>query len=347
MSLSHISDVLPKPPERPRPKTLHDLVEHYERIEALDNEDAVVPASSLKFTTEGELEVPGRGRFAFTEWSRSQLASTLGVKFDRWFQNAEPEDRADEMNRRFQRADFRLRIRTRRPTEPTDVPSDGIVRALVTEHYSPIKDSTVARMMVEALSPTDPELPLIRFGETDKTASFVVRVGKSFHPDSVVGDLQGGVLLMNSGVGACALRIVAHLTRLLCTNGMCVPVVGGPLFRRAHRGIAEGKLRQLLADRLVTLPGALAMGADRLRAARGLAVAEVEDAVRRILNAAHLPLKLLKDVMEAYRKEPEQSAFGVAQAITRAAQDYAQELRLDLERAAGVYLQRFASQRSN
>ena len=122
---------------------------------------------------------------------------------------------------------------------------------------------------------------------------------------------------------------------------MCVPAIDGALFRRAHRGIAEGKLRELLADRLAALPGALAQGADALRTARTRSVVEVEDAVRRILAAAHLPLKLMSDIMAAYRQEPEMSAFGIAQAITRAAQACAQELRLDLERAAGHYLASF------
>ncbi len=347
MADSHISQSLPKLPQAPMPTNLHDLASHFESVEALENEDAVVWARSLRFTPEGLLEVPDRGHFAFNPWSRSQLASTLGVKLDKWFEHAAPEERADDMNRRFQRADFQVRVRTRRLTEPTDVAADGEVRALVSESYSPINDSLVARLMIEALSPTDSELILGRFGTTDRTTTFVVEVGKAFHPDSVVGDLHGGVILMNSGVGACSLNILAYLTRLLCKNGMCVPAIGGPLFRRAHRGIPEDRLRSLLADRLMTLPGTLARGAEALRSARSRAVQQVEDAVRQILVAAHLPQKLVKDIMAAYREEPEASAFGVAQAVTRAAQAYAQELRHELERAAGRYLQGVTPSRSN
>ncbi len=269
------------------------------------------------------------------------------TQFDKWFEHAAPQERADDMNRRFQRADFQVRVRTRRLTEPSDVAADGEVRALVSESYTPIKDSTLARMMIEALTPTDPELKLIRFGETSQTTSFVVQVGEEFRPDAVVGDLHGGVILVNSGVGAASLRIMAFLQRLICSNGMCVPAIGGPLFRRAHRGITEDKLRNVLADRLAQLPGTLQEGAANLRAARDRAVADIEDAVWRILNGAHLPLRLLPDIVAAHAKEPGNDAFAVAQAITRAAQAYAQELRLDLERAAGVYLQRFASSRSN
>ncbi len=83
MSLQHISQTLPKLPPAPMPTSLHELASHFESVEALENEDAVVWAKSLRFTPEGLLEVPDRGRFAFNPWSRSQLALTLGVKFDR------------------------------------------------------------------------------------------------------------------------------------------------------------------------------------------------------------------------------------------------------------------------
>ncbi len=350
MTELHLSENSEAPQKPRRPATLHDLEHHFERVEALDNEDAVVPMKALRYTPEGLLEVPDRGRFSLNPWSRSQLASVTGVKFDRWFENATPAERADDMNRRFQRGDVELRVRTRRvidAPDPSAAPADGEVRALVSESYSPIKDSTLARMMIEALAPSDPELKLIRFGETEQTTSFVVQVGKEHRPDAVVGDLHGGVILMNSGVGAASLRIMAFLQRLVCSNGMCVPAIGGTLFRRTHRGITPDKLRSVLADRLAQLPGTLADGANALRAARGRVVENVEEALRSILNAAHLPLKLLLDILAAHAKEPGKDAFAVANALTRAAQGYAQELRVDLERAAGVYLQRFASSRPN
>src|SRR5436305_1190711 len=91
---AHTPSIVGAPAQKPRrPATLHELVEHFERVEALDYEDAVVPARELTYTTQGLLGVPGYGYFRFTDWSRSQLASALGVRFDRWFENADPEDR--------------------------------------------------------------------------------------------------------------------------------------------------------------------------------------------------------------------------------------------------------------
>jgi hypothetical protein len=59
-----------------------------------------------------------------------------------------------------------------------------------------------------------------------------------------------------------------------------------------------------------------------------------------ILRAAHLPVKLAVQIAEAYDEEPalKGTAFGVAQALTRAAQAMTAELRFELEQAAGGYL---------
>jgi hypothetical protein len=57
-----------------------------------------------------------------------------------------------------------------------------------------------------------------------------------------------------------------------------------------------------------------------------------------LLRRARVPRKQLTAIEAAYQKEPDATAFGMAQAVTRAAQGFSSETRFDLERAASTYL---------
>jgi hypothetical protein len=45
--------------------------------------------------------VPGGPELRMNDWARKQLARMLGLRWDRWFQSASGEERAEEVNRRF------------------------------------------------------------------------------------------------------------------------------------------------------------------------------------------------------------------------------------------------------
>jgi hypothetical protein len=327
-------------PAPPHPKTLRHLEAAFAAEEARDNDDLVVPLRELRLTEAGMLNAPDLGELAFTDWSRGQCAGLLGLRWDRFFENADASVRASELNGRLARADRSVKLRTRKPAGPGE---PVVLRAIVSTGYVPIRDSVVAGLLSQALAPVEPEQRLVRSGQTDMTTSYVVKVGEAFRPGGSVdvGDVWGAVTIRNSGVGHSALAIVASLVRLICRNGMHVPLGDGVLLRRSHRGVTEEKLRELLAGRLDALPGRLAEGAEVLRRARDRVVHGVKAAVSLILERAHLPKKLVDDIMAAYDLEPHPSPFGVAQALTRYAQRASQELRFELERAAGRYLASF------
>lgn len=146
--MQHISEILPRtmrqlPPLLPRasradhtsstapsPTNLHELIGVFEAQEARENPDATVPLRTLTMTEDDTLLVPDRGDFTFTDWSRKQCASLLGIRWDRWFENANPRERADELNRRFARANGSVKVRTRRAAD-ADAKEHGEVTALV------------------------------------------------------------------------------------------------------------------------------------------------------------------------------------------------------------------------
>lgn len=184
------------------------------------------------------------------------------------------------------------------------------------------------------------EFRILRFDMTDRTTSFVVAIGKPYTKGGPgqVGDVWGGLLVRNSGVGFASLLMILHLTRLLCLNGMTAPLPDALLLRKRHRGFQETTLLNGLRVQAADLPDELGRGVERLLLSEGRHVDNVEAEVGSILRERRLPARLLPQVMQAYGREPTPSAFGISQALTFAAQSLAPEERLELEQAAGSYL---------
>lgn len=320
--------------------SIDSLLLRFRSMEALENPDAIVPLRELKLNDDGTLAIPGEGEgFELSGWAKNQLAALVGVKWDRWFGRMDRAGQATEINMRLSSFDARLRVRTVRTNAES---TRGVVRALVTPTFSPLRDSDLLGLLREALEPVDPELRIIRADVSERSVSYVLGLGRAFTPgdDHKIGDVWGGILVQNSGVGAAALGIVANFTRLLCKNGMTAPIPGAVLLRRAHRSFNLERLRDVLFERLRTLPGKLAAAADALVASRQHRVDDARIAFEKILRCAGLPLRLVPDLEQALEAEPalRGTAFGISQATTRAAQKRSPEERVQLEHAAGAYV---------
>ena len=340
---SHISEVLPAVvPAKHR--TVDDLLRELGERESLENPDAVVPMNSLRLTALGTLAMPEfdvRDSFAFTTWSKAQLASIVGVRWDRWFAHRTPVEQAEEVNSRLARSQELLRVRTTR-VAPEGSNAQGTLKALLSESYTPLPDTAVLGMLMTALREVEPDLRVFRSALTEQSTSYMIGIGKPFRPgdDHEVGDIWGGVTVRNSGVGYAALGIFAGLLRLICKNGMTAPIDGALLLKRVHRAFDIERLRETLVKRLRDLPGKLALAGRVLAESRHRMVTDPGEAFIAILRAARLPVKLAEHIAAAYAEEPalKGTAFGIAQAVTRAAQTLSAEIRFELEHAAGEYI---------
>lgn len=322
-----------------RPTSLRELIPILEAEERAENPDVVVPLRSLRLEPDGRLAVADLGRYAFTDWSRRQCASLLGLRWDRWFENASAEDRADELNRRFARGGgSTVKVRTKRIAPDGD--AAPVVTAFVSPGYQAVSDSYIAEVLSAALGDDDGQR-LIRIDVTDRSISYVVAVAQPYRVGGPgnVGDVWGGILVRNSGVGFASLLLVAHLTRLLCKNGMTAPVPDAVILRRRHRGTDGDKLAGLLRERLAGIPRVLGRSAEVLQHAVGRSLSRpIAIEVRSLLEEAKLPQRLQAPILAAYEQEPQPTAFGLSQAATLAAQSLVPEDRLELERAVGAYL---------
>jgi len=324
-----------------RARTLRDLINQFEDQEARDLNDVTLDLKSLQMNQLGNVQVPTLGmEFALTDWSKRQVANLVGVKWDRWFEHAAPEEQADEINRRFGRYDQQVKLRLTRQAEP-GVQADGTLKAFVSPGFTAIPDSRIARMMLLAMQSIDEECRIIRADITDRTVSYVISVGQPYAigGPGEVGDVWGGILLRNSGVGYSSLQIVLHLTRLVCRNGMTAPLRNAELLRRKHtKGIADDALFDQLGERLLEVPGQLRHSGQIMLTANQTPVPNPEEEVASILSYSKLPKRMIEPIMAAYQIEPRANRFGVISAITKAAQGFSPEERLLMEQAASTYL---------
>lgn len=322
----------------------NDLLDRLQTAEFLDNPDTISPLNQLQADSNLNIAVPNMGRFALTDWSKSQLSSLLGIRFDKWFVNSDPEDQAYELNRRFARADGEVKLRTTLIGAGGNQ-NDGTLRGIVSPSFTSIKDSQVASMVCKALEDVEPELRIIRADITTRSTSYVIGVGQPFRPGGSheVGDIFGGIHIQNSGVGYASLSMTLHLTRLICKNGMTVPLRNAEILRRRHTsGLTIERVQEEIGRKFIEIPGQLQQAGQIIHRSQSVAVMNVEETITRILQQSHLPRKLLQPLMLAFSREPHASAFGVVQAMTDS--ETLQQLqikpeeRIQLEQAAGSYL---------
>ena len=322
---------------RPAVETLEELHAALSAIEAKENPDITVPLRDLRVTEEGTVLVPGFGPFVLTDWSRAQLESRLGIRWERWFALVSRAESAEEINTRLTRSRELVKLRTTK-SQTGGSGEPGVLRAFVTQSYTPFADSVLAEMLMDVFAAA--KYAVRRVTITARTVSYVLDVGGVFRPggDAQVGDVRGGVIVRNSGVGYASLLVTSHLERLICTNGMVVPIEDPILLACVHRGVSAEKIRERLAERARAIGGAFAEGARRLLESRRHRVADRDAVFHELLRRAQLPKKLTLALEAAFAREPEETAFGIAQAATRAAQDLQPEARLALERAASNYV---------
>ena len=314
--------------------TLSSALNQLRRAEAQQLPDAVVAFSDLAWTKQGHIVIPDRGQARPNDWARQQISNLLGIRFDRWFEAASAEDRANEMTRRLRRAkgSVRLRLSCNR-----DVP---ILRALVGPGYTAIEDSVILGVLTSALQ--DVETHVHRLDVTERMTSVLIGVGQPQYVGGKVGLVWGCLSVTNSNVGWAGLSVSLSLYRLICSNGMRAPTINAQIVRVRHRSIDVDDIRNQLVEGIRSLPGNLAHANRVLEASSQWPVVNVEAEARELLRERGMIRNHLAGVMAAYRRETHASAFGLSQALTRHAQQVTPEDCLALEQLAGSYVLRSA-----
>lgn len=308
-----------------------DLAMALKTHESMYNPDAVFNLNELNFTSWLSLEIPGRGCFNLTPWARRQAASILGVKWDRWFENADLEEQAFLLNIRLKRANQDVKLRTYNKT----------LAAIVSPGYTPIDDSNIATLINEVL-PLDCPAEIMKASITDKTVSYSISLSDKKTVGGNVGDVIPGLYIQNSGVGYCSLKMYFMVTRLVCSNGMTMPVAQYMLLKKKHtKGIADGLFEEI-SEQCSDITRKIDLGLQNIEDAQIIQVNNPEAEVTRLLKDNGLPQKMIPMVMEAWNREPLNNKFGISQALTDNRMIIENKLEPEtaevLQRVAGNYL---------
>jgi hypothetical protein len=153
-----------------------------------------------------------------------------------------------------------------------------------------------------------------------------------------VGDIIYGMLhISNSetGAGSTAVDVMAY--RLTCTNGMTTSsLIGG--YKQMHKGSTE-KLFEGMSACINGLGSFIQQVGDRFALAHDVKVEKPIEVLRALLEAALYPEYMVEEAERCFFEEAYDSVFGVANAMTLAAQRFEDpERRMGLERLAGDYM---------
>lgn len=336
----------------------------------LKNEDVVIEMSKLRVTPQLNLEVPKLGTFTMTDYAQKQLGTILGVQWAKWFDPklVTYEQVQEEITRRFQKTGDSRKLRTCRFRDgaPGVEGCDGYLRAVLSPTYYPIDDERVFDRLerkfgsrVEGLSFMKNHLSRKSSWGNDHCNHYTI-VGQPVnmgpilrdHPDDRVrqiydiAEAEGalpktdlvypGFHMRNSEVGYTAITIDEFSFRLVCLNGMMITTGDSRLLYRQHRPIEDGVLDKQLGEVFERVPVVWENTRRRLNKLQEIQLQHAEEEIEKRLAKLEAPKHFREKAIEAFKKEPLPSMYGVVQAITRAAQQYEDmDKRFEYEAYAG------------
>lgn len=333
--------VPPAPPPPPPPTTLkgRPFADVYQDVMQRSGEqlpDQVVHVADLRMTPEGNITLPGALCYRLNPWALKGLASMLGLNWSRWFAQASGEERAEEVNRRFQRTPGEKKVRAWADREGH---ADGVARAFLSPTFTPIDDHRLFTTMATMMKGLVDEYLFTRVVFTDSTTHYTAVHAEAFDLDGEA--LYPGFHLRNSEVGASALSLDDHWLRMVCTNGLMVRVGGKRALYRTHRAIEDDQLAAALVIAIGRLPERWTTSFEWMQSAKRITVPHPDDAVAAILgDSAEVPKALLEEAQRVVLRDGDLTRFGVVQAITLAAHHTNKDpdVRFAMERLAGDYL---------
>ncbi len=228
--------------------------------------------------------------------------------------------------------------------------AEGRVRAVLSDRYRPLDnyDVVVTALEVAQQTPHGAKVQYCHLTEQQMAVDLVV---PALAEEVRAGDLLiPGIRVSNSEVGSAALRVEPYVYRKICKNGM----VGPQSLYRAHLGARLTEGEQFYSPETLRATDAavfsqvrdyvragldgtiLAQFVGQLRAAAGI---RVEDPIRAVdsVSASLAASKAEKAaILSAFIGEADPTLYGLAQAITRQAQEIPTEVGFTWERYAGA-----------
>lgn len=295
--------------------------------------DTVAHVADLIFTAEGHVVVPGVGPHALTALAQRQLASMVGIRWQRWFQSASPEERAEELNRRLKRTPGERKLRA---WADDSGKTAGTLRAILPPGYEPIDDLRIFETLCSNMGSLVREYVFQRVEAGEETSQYAAVLCEV---RTVRGDeLVPGWSLRTSEIGQAPLSIDDFWLRLVCTNGLMIAVGGKRALYKRHRAIDDDQLAAAFVLALGRLPGRFERALELMAIAMDGLVEHPDMLAAELL--ARTPRALVEEVQRTALAEAPITRFGLLNVITRVAHttNTDPEVRFAMESAAGTLL---------
>lgn len=300
------------------------------------NLDKKLTLSNIRFSTPDIAQVGDAGIFRLTDNAKSQLGSTFGIRWDKWFGykdvsadviNGELKKRYEKMSDSEKHKMLRLRVFEKK--EATGVL--GAVRAVVGESYTPIDDYPVMNMVNDSIGNEvlSTDVRVMSAPWNDKECDIDTNITLLLKNEIVIKDngkediFYPALHISNSEVGRGALAIEDAIMRVVCINGMIRMIYSHGLARQIHKVADFDDFRQDLMESLSNFKLAVPTMVTRLTDAhkRKLTLDEFNKLLEGFISKNSLPKSFIESVTEAHKVEFEMTRFGLVQAITRAAHE--------------------------
>ena len=320
------------------------------RLDDAGKWDEVVPRYELRMR-EGELVLPSSGQERHLQLSplaSGQFAARLGIPTAYW--RVLPNQLKDQNANYWLQAGHRKEDQDGQGKEQntarrgTDKPERwllrsrfGEVRAVLSEHYSPLDNAVLCETLA----------PLL---ESRHRVNWFGLEDEGFHlhivdPDRVRAVLPGddyfcGIYIGNSETGTRSVSCEAYLMRLVCSNGLVAMLEGQSLLRRRHIHIhiESQRFQRTLAEAVQTGLEVADGFIETLRRATTQIVPDPALTLERLSERWQLSQTTQSVARAAIQREApnvQETCYGVVQGLTEAAQLLPDTARHDLEVLAG------------
>lgn len=311
--------------------------------------DDVIDLSSLVFASTGDVYAPGFGRARLALSAKKVIRQVTGLDSDKFFRHLPLEEIQGIWETYFSNLPANVtnqrRVIARRPLTGEDIGSnDCLIRGFVSSRYVDIPDISILEMVKEVVGPKIDNLVVDTRWHNENTVITLLDQEAEKIAQSTVKDMADealcGLQFWTSDVGASSFKAFAYIWRLFCSNGMGSTTKGDWLFRKNHRSWTREELIGMIGNAWNNVPTQIDLFKRRATLLREITFpdGDVEGRVRDWLR--HLSERRKQLVLEAFQYEPENTAYGVLQAITRAAGAVRNRLdhRQGLEKVADAFV---------
>ena len=276
------------------------------------------------------LNLQGLPNFGINEIAHDQIGTKLGIpsKYYNKMLNDDPELLATNVNRWFQKEPSARMVRT----------LDGTVRAFLSDRYRRIDNYEIAQAIFPMIA--DMQGAKVESCEITDKRMYLKIVNPRVESEIVPGDIvQSGLLISNSETGLGAISIMPLVYRLVCKNGMIAADSGQRRFHIGRTNEADCNYEIFRSETIeaddkafiMKLQDTVRATADKVQFKKIVAVmqrgatakitGDVPGIVELTAKTYGLFEKESKGVLDHLIRGEELSLYGLANAITRQAQD--------------------------